>query len=294
MIGIIPGSTKTFEVMGDFSDTNPIEGKLYYNRQTGRLFMYSKYQTRSNPDTGFFPIWNGEKTFISGFSNEKYIEKDVTMMDVNQMSSSISPDTADQVRYRQRRCDNDKILEPSLSDGDNWFTQCIKGCITAKKLTMVDLVDMTSPPMEQSILENYYSALNKIAFMRIDKWKIWIDHILHLGYKISVSKDGEQLIEYSYPDNTYHVNGNECDDIIKEDIDSLKKIVKVVMKLKNIKKANLKADNVDDYTINNMLTTINGNKALSAQIFSRFMRMADMSYNIQMYDGNDMIFEYHE
>ena len=36
--------------------------------------------------------------------------------------------------------------------------------------------------------------------------------------------------------------------------------------MENLTKEKLKSEEVDDYTINNMMTTISGNKSLSAQL----------------------------
>ena len=62
----------------------------------------------------------------------------------------------------------------------------------------------------------------------------------------------------------------------------------------NITKNTLSGEDVDDYTINNMMTTINGKKALSSQLFSRFIRMAKLSYTITIYDNDKELFKYKE
>ena len=294
MIGIIPSSNKTFEVYGDFNDPNPIEGKIYYDPNNGRLFYYSKIENRANPKTGYFPIWDGTNTYISNFAIEKFFNTDITKFDLNTLCSNINKDVAAEVLYKHRRSENDEILKPQLSDGDNMFTQCIKGVITLKKLTMIDLVDMTSPKLSQKMVENYYSALERITFMRLDKWNIWTDVILHIGYKIRVTKDGKTLLTYHYPKNKFDTGVVKYDNIINTSDDPFKKIIKILMIMENISKSTLKSDDVDDYTINNMMTTINGKKSLSAQLFSRFIRMADLSYDITIYDGEKEIFEYHE
>ena len=294
MIGIIPSNSKTFEVYGDFNTNKPIEGKLYYNPNTGRLFYYSTIETRANPKTGYFPVWDGNDTYISNFAIEKYFNTDVTKLDLNSLCSTINKDVANEVLYKHRRSENDEILQPQLSDGDNMFTQCIKGVINAKQLTMVDLVDMTSPKLSQKMVENYYAALVRITFMRLDKWNIWTDTILHVGYKIKVTKDGKTLLTYHYPKNVFDTGVVKYDNIINTSDDPFKKIIKILMIMENISKNTLKSDDVDDYTINNMMTTINGKKSLSAQLFSRFIRMADLSYTITIYDGNKQIFEYYE
>ena len=59
MVGIIPSSNKTFEIYGDFNSSNLVEGKLYYHPSDKRLYFYSLKEKRSNPNTGFFPVWDG-------------------------------------------------------------------------------------------------------------------------------------------------------------------------------------------------------------------------------------------
>lgn len=294
MIGIIPSSSQTFEVYGDFKCNELVEGKLYYNPDDGRLYYYSKSETRSNPKTGYYPIWDGKDVYVTSFSNKKYFDRDVILMDIHQLSSNINKEIADQVRYNQRRADNDAILNPTLTDGDNFFTQCIKGVIQAKQITMVDLMDMACPPLTEKIVENSYASLMKITFMRMDKWNIWIDVILKLKYVVTVTKNGKQLIEYRHPEETYDTGIVSYDSIMKSKDDPLKRIIKILMTMERIDKTKLKSPEVDDYTINNMMTTINGSKPLSAQLFSRFIRMAQLSYTLKLYDGEEMIFEYKE
>lgn len=293
MIGIIPSSNKTFEVFGDFNSKDLVEGKIYVD-STGRAYYYSLVETRSNPKTGFFPIWNGTTTYVSKFSNTKYLDRDVTKVDLMSISANINKDTAAQVLYKQRRSFNDEPLSPQLSDGDNMFTQCIKGVINSKNVTMIDLVDMTSPRLTQKIVENYYSALTKITFMRLDKWNIWIDVILHVQYTITVYKEDKKLLSYSYPSEKFDTGIVKYDNIASSDSDPFKKIIGILMIMENINKNSLRSAEVDDYTINNMVTTLNGKKPLSSQLFSRFIRMANLSYSVEIFDGNKMIFEYRE
>lgn len=293
MIGIVPTTTASFEVFGDFNSSELKEGKLYYDPKDGRLYFYSLNETRSNPATGYFPVWNGKNKFITQFSNKKYFEKDAIKMDIQTLSNNVSKQVAEDILYRQRRSVNDEILNPQLSDGDNMFTQCIKGVINAKKITMVDLIDMGSK-IDQKIITSYYSALTKITFMRIDKFFIWIDSILHVGYELEVCKDDKKLISYSYPSNIFDTGIVKYNQIVNTKDDSFKKIVKIIMVMENITKDSLRSDSVDDYTINNMMTTLSGNKPLSAQLFSRFIRMANLSYTIKMIDNDKVIFEYKE
>lgn len=294
MLGIIPSANKTYEVCGDFNTSNPEEGKLYYHPSTGRLYYYSKTEIRSNPNTGYFPIWNGKKTFISNFSKEKYLDKDVTRVDIESMSSSINADVAQRILYNQKKAMSNGALVPSISDGDNMFNQCIKGSIAAMNISMIDLIDMGSPKYSESIIQNYYAGLSKIQFMRIDRWYIWLD-ILKLKYDIAVSKDSKRLIYYKYPTDEFDTGIVKYDNIIKSKADPLKKLIKILMVMENISKSDLRSDEVDDYTINNMITTINGSKALSAQIFARFIGLSGMDYMVNMYDCNDnLIFTYRD
>lgn len=294
MIGIIPSATKTFEVLGDFNSKDLVEGKLYYHPKTKRLYFYSLKETRSNPNTGYFPVWDGKNVYSSNFSKDKYLDKDVVMTDINQICSKISKEVADDVLYKQRRSCNDEVLRPQLSDGDNMFTQCVKGIINSKELTMIDLVDMSSPKLTQKVIENYYSALTKITFMRLDKWNIWINVILHVKYTIEVFNGDKKLLTYLYPSDKFDTGIVKYDNIVASEDDPFKKIIKILMVMENINKNSLRSQEVDDYTINNMITTLNGKKALSAQLFSRFIRMANLSYTITIYDQDKMIFEYKE
>ena len=295
MIGIIPSSNKTFEVYGDFNSKDLVEGKLYYDPATERVYMYSKVETRSNPNTGYFPVWDGNQTYISMFSNKKYLSSDVTKLDIESMCSALNKETADRILYMQRRSDNDELLKPQIVDGDNMFTQCIKGVICNMNITMVDLMDMAHPDMQEKVIENYYSALTKITFMRLDKWNIWVDYILHIKYRIDVYNDTKRLVSYNYPEDKFDTGIVNYDNITSTQDDPFKKIIKILMIMENINKNSLRSNEIDDYTINNMLTTINGNKPLSAQLFSRFIRMAKLSYSVRIFnkEGKE-IFEYDE
>ncbi len=295
MIGIVPGQNQSFEVFGDFNCKDLVEGKLYYDPSDKRLYFYSTKETRSNPRTGWFPIWNGTSICITNFSNKKYFDSDAIKTDIKSMCSKIDAGVAEQVRYNQRRSDNDEILTPALSDGDNMFTQCIKGVINAKQLTMIDLVDMSNPKLTQKAVENYYSALTKITFMRLDKWNIWIDIILHMHYVIEVFKGEKSLLTYSYPEDTFNTGVVKYDNVVSSEDDPFKRIIKILMVMENINKNSLRSADVDDYTINNMITTLNSKKSLSAQLFSRFIRMAKLSYTIKLSDPDGtQVFEYKE
>lgn len=294
MIGIIPTTFRTFEVDGDLSCTSPKEGKIYYDKKDGRLYYYSTTETRSNPSNGFFPIWNGKIKYISNFSVEKYIDRDVTKLDFESINKSLDKDTANKIIYERKRADAGDILNPIITDEDNMFTQCIKGTIIAKQLTMVDLTEMNTGNFSQHIIENYYQALNKISFMRLEKWYIWVDKILHIGYHIDVMKGDDIILGYTYPQNKFQMVTPACRSVLISDDDPFKKIIKMIMIKERIDKNDLKNDDIDDYTINNMMTTLNTKKSLSAHLFSRFIQLAGLSYVIKIYDKNKLIFEYKE
>lgn len=294
IIGVIPSVDKTFEVFGDFNSCDLIEGKLYSDPSNGRLYYYSTIETRSNPNTGYFPIWDGKNKIVSTFSKEKYFDTDVLKVDMNSISSTVNKELAESIIYQRRKSCSSDTLKPQISDGDNIFTQCIKGVICAKDITMVDLVDMGKPRLTQKIIESYYSALMKITFMRYDKWCIWVDSILHLSYTIDVYNANRKLLTYTYPSNKFDTGIVKYDKIVDTNDDPFKKIVKLLMIMENINKSSLKTDAMDDYTINNMMTTLSSNKPLSAQLFSRFIRMAKLSCTIKIFDNTGEIFEYKE
>ena len=294
MIGIIASSNQTFEVFGDFTSTKLVEGKLYYDPKDGRVYYYSKKETRSNPKTGYYPIWDGRNVYVSNFSNKKYFDKDVTKVDLQTMSSNINKDVAAEILCKQRRSANDNLLDPKIADGDNMFTQCVKGAIVAKQLTMIDLQDMAAPKISPKTVENYYGALIKISFMRLDKWNIWLNEILHITYRLEVYRGPKRLLTYTQESDEFDTGIVKYDNIINTSDDPFKKTIKILMVMENITKSMLREAEVDDYTINNMMTTINGPKPLSAQIFSRFIRMAGLSYRVTLYDAGKEIFEYRE
>ena len=293
MIGTIPSGNKTFEVYGDTSCDNPIEGKLYYDNTDKRLYLYSTIVTRSNPDMGFFPIWNGKKFIITRYSNKKYLT-DATTSNINELSMNIDTNTANKVLYNLKRCEDNTILKPSITDEDNFFTQCIKSLINQMNLTMVDLLEMSSPIMNQKKMDAYYSSLCKISFMRMDKWHIWIGSIFHMSYTIDVYKKKKRMISYKYPDDVFDTGVVKYNNIIKSKDDPFKKMIKILMIMDNINKNDLKSDIVDDYTVNNMITTINGKNPLSAQLFSRYIHMTKLSFTLKIYDKGKVVFTYKE
>jgi len=294
MIGVIPSGNKTYEILGSFESEKLVEGKLYYRPKDNRLYYYSKIETRSNPNTGYFPVWNGSRVFESNFSNRKYFDKDTIITDVNNLAISINNSVAKNIIYNQRKSTNGSLLKPEIKDEDNMFTQCIKSVICAMDITMVDLFDMCAPKLSEKVIENYYSALTKISFMRLDRWNIWLNTILHMSYVLEVYNGDRKLLTYSYPSDTFDTGIVKYDNIIQTADDPYKKIVKVLMVMENITKSTLKTDEIDDYTINNMMTTLGSKKPLSAQLFSRFIRMANLAYTITIYDKDKVMFEYKE
>lgn len=292
MIGIIPGGSKTFVVIGMIGDSSPEEGKLYTDPETNRIYMYSLSEKRSNPTTGFFPIWDGVNKYVSKFSNAKYMDKDVIKTDLASLASGIDNDVANKILYLQRRAENNEILLPQIKPSDNMFTQCIKGVFSVKQLTFVDLMDLSG--IDEKLIVSYYSALTKIAFMRLERWNIWIDLIFHLDFSITVQKEEKKLLTFRHSINKFDTGIVNYDNIAKTKDDFLKKIVKIIMIMEGISKDNLRSDQVDDYTINNMMIILNTNKTLSSQLFSRFISMAKLSYNVTLYEDGKPIFEYTE
>lgn len=293
MIGIIPGGSQTYVVDSYFNETTPIEDHLYADPLDGRIYVYSSTITRSTIDTIFLPRWDGKRKYVYKHSNEKYIDKDVIKTDINVLSNNIDDNIADNISYMQRKADNKKLLIPTIKENDNAFTQCIKAVFNKKILTLPDLVHMSN--INEDTLLKYYTALDKISFMRADKWRIWIDDVFHLHYIISVYQNDKKLISYYHPENKYDT-GIVKYDLIKSlpDNDFLKKITKITFIAANISKDDLKSDHIDDHTINNLMIVLNTNKLLSAQLFSRFIHMANLSFTIQLFENGELIFEYKE
>ena len=294
MIGIIPSASKTFEVMGDFNCRNPIEGKLYYD-DDGRLYMYSKSNRRSNPSTGYFPVWDGENTYTTKFSNIRNISE-ITNITLKSISEKIDVDTATDIKFRQRKSTDEEILRPTIQSSDNMFTQVIKSVINKHNWTMLDLFDMTSPKMDINIIDNLYTSLQKISFMRIERWNLWVDIILHLHYELNVFKGSKTLISYKYPENTFDTGIVKYNNIIQEKANAFNKIVRILCIMENISKATLRENTeVDSYTINNMFTTIMSNKALSSQLFSRFIHISGLSYQMKVFNNKkELLVDYKE
>lgn len=294
MLGIIPSSKHTYEVIGTTEITNPIEGKIYYDKNDNRLYYYSKSYHRSCPSNGFFPIWNGEKYIITKYSNNKHLS-DVINTDINTLSSKINKTVANDVLYKHMSSDSgSKILKPQITNEDNMFTQCIKGVISNKNITIVDLFELAKPKLNEKIIDNYYHTLNKISFMRYDKWTVWINDILHLSYKIKIYKSNKKVLVYEYPSNKFNTGIIKYDKIVESINDPLKSIVKILIVIFNIDKSIMRKECNDDYTVNNLMTTINSDKPLSSQLFSRFLMMNKFNYKLELYEDNNLIFTFKE
>ena len=294
MIGIIPSASSTYEVFGDFNSDQLIEGKIYYHPDTFRLYYYSHSLRRSNPDTGYFPIWDGKKTYESKFSNEKYFS-DVITNDIKSLSKTISRKKAKDIIYKQRVAVNDKKIYLVINDEDNMFTQCIKSSLNKMDISIIDLFDMNDGLLTEKQVENYYSSLSKVTMMRMEKFHVWLSSILHFHYDITVYKGDKKLLKYSWPKDKFNTGMVKYNYVYKPGDDPYKKIVKVLMVIENISKSSLKMEDVNDYTINNMMTTLNGTKSLSAQIFCRFIRMTDLSFTLELFNNkNELVFMYQE
>lgn len=292
MIGIIPGSTKTYEIMGDFNSAEKEEGKLYFDPKDNRLYMFSEIETRSSPRSGYFPIWNGKQKFVSKFSNMKYFDDSIPKVGIDELCNSLDNETADRVRRNQRRTDHQDLLKPEIFNEDNFFTQIIKGTISAMNVSIFDLIEEASPKLNATIVESMYNSLSKITLMRLDKWLIWMNSILHKSFVFTIVSKGKVILEYTYPQNEFSVNDDRVKSILESKDDFLKKIIKIVMITEEVNKNDLRSETTDEYTINNLMTSLNGSKPLSAQLFSRFMRMAHFSYTIDVMDNGDCIFEF--
>ena len=291
MIGIIPGNIKTFIVEG-YLDDKLEEDKLYADKKDNRIYLYSTKENRSSPATGYFPIWDGKKKFITQFSNEKYLDKDVVIADINGLSNNINSSIADKVKLQLRKAGDEDLLRPLISDEDNMFTQCIKGVLNQKEYTISDLIEISR--LSEKLVTNYYIGLNKISFMRLEKWNIWVSTLLRIKYNLIIYKEDKKLLTYTYPDEKFDTGIIKYDSIINGKDDSFKKIIKIIMVMENINKDNLKNEEIDEYTVNNMLTTLKSNKPFSAQLFSRFIKLADLSYEINMIDKEKLLFQYQE
>ena len=131
--------------------------------------------------------------------------------------------------------------------------------------------------------------------MRLSKWDIWMGLIFHYDYQIIVYKGNRKILTYTYSTDSFDTGIVNYQDVIRKSDDCLKKCVKILMVKYSINKSSLKKEIGDDYTVNNMMTTINSSKPLSAQLFSRFIHMNELNYRIRIYDANkNKVFQYDE
>lgn len=295
MLGIIPSGSKTYEVDGYLDTTEPTEGKIYVDRETGLLYYYSTTETRPNANIGFFPIWDGKKFYLNPYHKELYL-KDVAVSDVGSISSTINGKVANEVQRNIQRSVNTDQIVPVIREQDNMFVQCIKEVISVRKITLGDLYANACPPLKHHTVDNYYDSLPRVTFMRLEKWDVWIGVLLKMQYILRVfDKDGtKELVSYRYPENEFNTGIVKFDDIVKSDKDQLKKMILVVMRKANITKQVLTSKTHDDYTVNNMMTVLYGNKPFSAQLFTRFIRMADLHLALEVYDKEELLVTYRE
>ena len=133
--------------------------------------------------------------------------------------------------------------------------------------------------------------------MRMERWAVWIDTILHLHYEIIVMKDKKQVIKYNHPAGKFDTGVVNYDSIVQDKLDPFKKIVRILIVKENYSKTTLMQANpdIDGYTVNNMFTTIISDKPFSAQLFSRFIKITGLEYNIKVYDkSNTLLVDYKE
>ena len=292
MIGLVKGIERVYSVNGYFCDGMK-EGEIYVDPSSKRLFMYSTKLKRSSVENSFFPIWDGKNKIITKFSNNKTVD-DIISMDIGEMSRRVDKVLSDKIISEQKKCNNSDPLNPVIGKNDNLFTKCIKGVLIQEGYSLPDLVEMSYPKLDEKGIMVYYSSLVKTAFMRLDKWNVWLLNILHLGYKITVlDEDQNEIIAYEFPLNEFSV--------VDEDVlekcpcsDPLKRIVKVIIYLKNITKDQFKEESIDEYTVNNLFTVISSDKKMSGQIFSRFLAFANMSYRVDIIRDGEVIYSLSE
>lgn len=299
MESIVVCKNNTYPVEGMFSNQMK-EGKLYIDPKSKRIYCYTTTTQVVGNDSYHFPIYDGKHFFDSVRSYKKY-ESDVISTDVTDMASSISEKDREDMEYRSKAVLYGDILEPEISDSDNIYSQCIKGILLHKKYNILDLSIMSNPKLTVEEISNLYQSLHKIAFMREKKFMIWMNQILHMEYKVNCydSDSDRQLLTYHSMDQRYEFyrkdddsHKEEYDEILKKSWDPFKKMINLIIKMKNYKKADFNVNTESAYTINNMMTTIFGDKSVSAQIFSRFMRIINLPFDIIIYDKDDIVFTY--
>lgn len=299
MESIVVCKNNTYPVEGMFSNQMK-EGKLYIDPKSKRIYCYTTTTQVVGAASHHFPIYDGKHFFDSVRSYKKY-ESDVISTDVTDMASSISEKDREDMEYRSKAVLYGDILEPEISDSDNIYSQCIKGILLHKKYNLLDLSIMSNPKLTVEEISNLYQSLHKIAFMREKKFMIWMNQILHMNYNVNCyDGDSDQpILTYHSMDQRYefyHKNDDshkeEYDEILKKSWDPFKKMINLIIKMKNYKKADFNVNTESAYTINNMMTTIFGDKSVSAQIFSRFMRIINLPFDIIIYDKDDIVFTY--
>lgn len=299
MESIVVCKNNTYPVEGMFSNQME-EGKLYIDPKSKRIYCYTTTTQVVGTASHHFPIYDGKHFFDSVRSYKKY-ESDVISTDVTDMASSISEKDREDMEYRSKAVLYGDILEPEISDSDNIYSQCIKGILLHKKYNLLDLSIMSNPKLTVEEISNLYQSLHKIAFMREKKFMIWMNQILHMDYKVNCydSNSDQPILIYHSIDKRYefyHKNNDghreEYDEILKKSWDPFKKMINLIIKMKNYKKADFNINTESAYTINNMMTTIFGDKSVSAQIFSRFMRIINLPFDIVIYDKDDIVFTY--
>ena len=301
MESIVICKNNTFPVEGTFSDHMEV-GKLYVDPKSKRIYCFDPINQIVGDKSKYFPIYNGKQFFDSIRSYKKY-ESDIVSTNVQNMANSISEQDKVDMEYRSKAVLYGDILEPEISDSDNIYSQCIKGVLQRKKYNLLDLSMMSKPKLSIDEISNLYQSLHKIAFMREKKFMIWIHQILHMEYRvICFDADGvKKLILYDSKDNTYEfidtkdiyeANKKEYESIQKKSWDPLKKIINMIIQLKNYKKSDFNKKTESSYTINNMMTTIFSDKSVSAQIFSRFMRIINLPFEFVIYDDHGIVFTY--
>ena len=299
MESIVVCKNNTYSVEGMFSPKME-EGKLYIDPKSKRIYCYTTTTQVVGDTSHHFPIYDGKHFFDSVRSYKKY-ESDVISTDVTNMASSISEKDREDMEYRSKAVLYGDILKPEISDSDNIYSQCIKGILLHKKYNLLDLSIMSHPKLTVEEISNLYQSLHKISFMREKKFMIWMNQILHMNYEVNCydTNSDKLLLTYHSIDKRYefHVpvdetHQKEYDDILKKSWDPFKKMINLIIKMKNYKKADFNINTESAYTINNMMTTIFGDKSVSAQIFSRFMRIINLPFDIVIYDKDDIVFTY--
>ena len=153
---------------------------------------------------------------------------------------------------------------------------------------------MAAGKLSEHTVENFYNSLVSINMMRQEKWRVWIDIILQLTYSITVMKPPKRLLLYDSVTDKISTGVVDWDKAVSPKDDPLKRITKILIKMENITKSSLKRPEIDYYAVNNLFTSINGERDLSAELFSRFIHMANLSYTMVLYKDGREIFVFTE